>query len=1280
MKKLYYFSFVFLISVQFVHAQSMQSKQEVKNHFKNGYAPGAIHFGYLIDACYNYSIGEGLLYDPANNVLKAEVPENLLKASLRDTAKVLRNERLIQIEKLKQSLSGNEIFFDKQLKQLESRMNGKLTDTAVLIRTSFNKQISKLNSDVQTDLNFFQNEMNRNASEMQSTLEDSVRILRLRIDSETSNLNGSISQLEKSVTNQFAQFDANKSKELADTASSIRFDMQNLNGLTNSKLNSEILKLDDKINENHSAFKDTSANIRSDFDLKLNKLEIALRDTSNVLRKSISDLNNALLLKIETGDKNIESLLEISKEKLVRKIDSLADVHNLDRKKHEDRMALIEKNHSVLNDTVAKMKLKLDTLNYTEENFTQTLKLKLDNVEDGATRSDNNFTDELKTKLDGIEQNANNYQLPLGTHSKLGGIKLSQDFVLYNGKAYNALDASKIDREYAKDTIIKNWTSEMKDDDEWTRIRYKIENGQIDAEGNKLYDYGEWNQPYKFIYDDLEASYYEFNATDSVNVILGIHEKDKKFTGEANTLIGHGAGYTLYKGGNRNVLIGKNSGRASENVSDNVFIGNQAGESIGDPLKTAAITGNYNSERNVAVGNKAMQGRNASGQSVALGYSALELGEQNAAIAIGYKAAANNSGKNNVLIGYEAGISVPGSNNNNNIAIGYRSGYKNTYAKRNVLIGDSTAFNNESGENNVFIGHGAGKSNTGNGNVIIGNDIDLAGSDQLAIGNNRTILISGDLNSKSVSIDKLLTNELSVTTSKSDSYLVADKEVINNKAVFVGEGGVNTSGQIISSYSNTKSGTNKAISAPNGSVSGKYLSANESILIGTSDVINKSETFVGTGGVNTTGSIRTNADINAQDVNSINADFTEKLSVAGIDVIKTTGSLIEERYAQQSHTHQPGDIKTNTSAMFVSQSEKNKWNNKVDKVSGKVLSSNDFSSAYKSKLDGIASGANKYVHPALHSASMITQDATHRFVSDSEKNTWNNKVDKVSGKQLTTNDFTTTEKNKLARIQVGANKYVHPASHSASMITQDANHRFISDSERNKWNNKVDKMTGKGLSANDFTNAEKSKLAILQAHPATHSADIITTTTSKQFVSQTEKDNWNAGQIPVGGIIMWSGTKIPDGWALCNGQTVHGKGTPDLRGRFIMGSSSRYSIGNTGGIEKVTLTTDEMPAHGHDVSESGSHKHNVSIDYGGSHTHSYQIHKAASKGKSRSDAHYRVDRNLTTKTTSSSGNHKHNASMTNAGKHSHTIYKSGGGEAHENRPPYYVLAFIMRVK
>jgi len=47
----------------------------------------------------------------------------------------------------------------------------------------------------------------------------------------------------------------------------------------------------------------------------------------------------------------------------------------------------------------------------------------------------------------------------------------------------------------------------------------------------------------------------------------------------------------------------------------------------------------------------------------------------------------------------------------------------------------------------------------------------------------------------------------------------------------------------------------------------------------------------------------------------------------------------------------------------------------------------------KSKLDGVAINANNYSHPASHVATLITQDATHRFVTDTEKSTWNGKAE-----------------------------------------------------------------------------------------------------------------------------------------------------------------------------------------------------------------------------------------------------------------------------------------------
>ena len=58
-------------------------------------------------------------------------------------------------------------------------------------------------------------------------------------------------------------------------------------------------------------------------------------------------------------------------------------------------------------------------------------------------------------------------------------------------------------------------------------------------------------------------------------------------------------------------------------------------------------------------------------------------------------------------------------------------------------------------------------------------------------------------------------------------------------------------------------------------------------------------------------------------------------------------------------------------------------------------------------------------------------------------------------------------------------------------------------------------------------------------------------------------DDAIATVIPAGLICLWSGAAdaLPAGWALCNGSN----GTPDLRGRFLVGAGGSYAVGDTGG-------------------------------------------------------------------------------------------------------------------
>ena len=89
---------------------------------------------------------------------------------------------------------------------------------------------------------------------------------------------------------------------------------------------------------------------------------------------------------------------------------------------------------------------------------------------------------------------------------------------------------------------------------------------------------------------------------------------------------------------------------------------------------------------------------------------------------------------------------------------------------------------------------------------------------------------------------------------------------------------------------------------------------------------------------------------------------------------------------------------------------------KVDKVSGKGLSTEDFTSAEKTKLSGIATGATKNTV----SNSLSNTSTTDALSAAMGKSLNDNKVDKVTGKGLSTEDFTTAEQTKLAGIASGA--------------------------------------------------------------------------------------------------------------------------------------------------------------------------------------------------------------------------------------------------------------------
>ena len=233
---------------------------------------------------------------------------------------------------------------------------------------------------------------------------------------------------------------------------------------------------------------------------------------------------------------------------------------------------------------------------------------------------------------------------------------------------------------------------------------------------------------------------------------------------------------------------------------------------------------------------------------------------------------------------------------------------------------------------------------------------------------------------------------------------------------------------------------------------------------------------------------------------------------------------------------------------------------KVDKVTGKGLSTEDYTTAEKSKLAGIATGANNYVHPSAHPASIITQDASHRFVTDTEKSTWTGKASTAVATASANGLMAAADKKKLDGVAAGANNYVHPAAHPASMIAEDTSHRFITDAEREAWNSKATGVVATQSANGLMSAADKTKLDGIAAgannyiHPSAHPASIITQDASHRFVTDTEKSTWNGkastavATTSVNGLMAAADKKKLDGLQKTLTIQLNGAGQPAYDG------------------------------------------------------------------------------------------------------------------------------------
>jgi microcystin-dependent protein len=155
-------------------------------------------------------------------------------------------------------------------------------------------------------------------------------------------------------------------------------------------------------------------------------------------------------------------------------------------------------------------------------------------------------------------------------------------------------------------------------------------------------------------------------------------------------------------------------------------------------------------------------------------------------------------------------------------------------------------------------------------------------------------------------------------------------------------------------------------------------------------------------------------------------------------------------------------------------------------------------------------------------------------------------------------------------------------------------------------------------------------------------------------LSSTSAPSFAGGAIvPTGGIIMWSGSiaSIPSGWALCNGSN----GTPDLRDRFVVGAGSAYAVNATGGSADAIVVS-----HTHTATSSVT-------DPG--HTHAPGAGTAfvtQGNGAIRGAG-------------GDTGTSANTASATTGVTVATTVASAGSSGTNANLPPYFALAYIMKL-
>ena len=161
-------------------------------------------------------------------------------------------------------------------------------------------------------------------------------------------------------------------------------------------------------------------------------------------------------------------------------------------------------------------------------------------------------------------------------------------------------------------------------------------------------------------------------------------------------------------------------------------------------------------------------------------------------------------------------------------------------------------------------------------------------------------------------------------------------------------------------------------------------------------------------------------------------------------------------------------------------------NGKQDKETGKGLSTNDYTDAEKTKLAGIEAGANNYTLPTATSNALGGIKVGANLAIDSSTGVLSG--DYSAATTSAAGLMSATDKSKLDGIEAGATAIAVDSAMSSTSENPVQNKVIYTELA-----GKVDTETGKGLSTNDYTDTEKTKLAGIEAGANNYSLPAATT-------------------------------------------------------------------------------------------------------------------------------------------------------------------------------------------